>query len=281
MKIAHFDKSYAIKESAKLVDDAIQVPEVGQRISTKKSKIEGIIEQVDTNKVFYRTDSGKLMKSLIENVYVIEDWARPKPDNHLMTAYKKSLSEFNDVDDADEESDKPHGLYMDGKLRKTYSSRTKAENVKNRDPKFKDAVIKELIEAGINRCAPDDISHEHDLDDVYDKWKGDVVKVQERGPYSDKFSKMIESNFDSIINEISKSTLGSYIKKASKDVADRSNEVGYNAGKKSAKYNTSDESDKEVKRHRGISKAVDKLTSVPVSSGNRRDDAEYVDYKDN
>ena len=84
------------------------------------------------------------------------------------------------------------------------------------------------------------------------------------------------------VNEISKSTLGSYIKKASADVADRSNMAGWKAGTQNSKYNTSDESPKETQRHAGIGRAVDKLSKskqMPKSM-NSRDDVEDVDYRD-
>ena len=46
-----------------------------------------------------------------------------------------------------EDSDQRHGLYMNGKLIRTYNSRTEAENVKTRDSRYKDATIKKVAEA--------------------------------------------------------------------------------------------------------------------------------------
>jgi len=66
------------------------------------------------------------------------------------------------------------------------------------------------------------------------------------------------------IDEISKKTLGSYIEKASQDKADMANTTGFKAGVKQPAYNTSDESDREVKRTKGIAKAVSKLTKEEV-----------------
>lgn len=74
-----------------------------------------------------------------------------------------------------------------------------------------------------------------------------------------------------LIDELSKGTLGSYIKKASKDAADDSNHHGYKTGlknpkaissdgKHSASINNSEPSAKETKRHAGIATAVRKLT---------------------
>jgi hypothetical protein len=44
------------------------------------------------------------------------------------------------------DADQRHGLYIDGKLVKTYNSREACDNVKKRDPKFKDATIKKIAE---------------------------------------------------------------------------------------------------------------------------------------
>lgn len=45
------------------------------------------------------------------------------------------------------DADQRHGLYIDGKLVKTYNTREQADNVKRRDPRFKDATIKKIAEA--------------------------------------------------------------------------------------------------------------------------------------
>ena len=42
------------------------------------------------------------------------------------------------------DSDQRHGLYLNGKLVATHSTRQQAENVKKRDLKFKDAEIKKI-----------------------------------------------------------------------------------------------------------------------------------------
>lgn len=44
------------------------------------------------------------------------------------------------------DADQRHGLYIDGKLVKTYNSREACDNVKRRDPKFKSATIKKIAE---------------------------------------------------------------------------------------------------------------------------------------
>lgn len=83
-----------------------------------------------------------------------------------------------------EDSDQRHGLYVDGKLVKTYSTKEQADNVKKRDPKFKSATVKKIAEGsmgGINRCAPsNDVSYEKILDEVNKKWieETSVQKLQ-------------------------------------------------------------------------------------------------------
>ena len=106
---------------------------------------------------------------------------------------------------------------------------------------------------GVNRCAPStDVSYDEILNDVTDKWRGDTVKVKETIPYNRQMA-------EDIITELDKSTLGSYIKKASRDVADTSSGEGFKAAKKNPTYNTADDTPKEKKRLAGIGRAADKL----------------------
>lgn len=46
----------------------------------------------------------------------------------------------------DSDADQRHGLYVNGKLVRTYNTKDEAENVKRRDPKFKDATVKKIAE---------------------------------------------------------------------------------------------------------------------------------------
>lgn len=66
------------------------------------------------------------------------------------------------------------------------------------------------------------------------------------------------------IDELKKSTLGSYIQKASASAAEAGNEAGFKAGAKQPKYNTSDTTHTEKKRAAGIATAVKKLTKEDV-----------------
>ena len=62
------------------------------------------------------------------------------------------------------------------------------------------------------------------------------------------------------LDELKKSTLASYVKKAHKDATYHSNAAGFVAGVKQPKYNTSDDTPQEKKREKGIERALDKLT---------------------
>jgi hypothetical protein len=62
------------------------------------------------------------------------------------------------------------------------------------------------------------------------------------------------------LDEVSKTTLVSYIKKAAKSAAEAGNEAGFKAGVKQPKYNVSDETPTEIKRHKGIALAARKLS---------------------
>jgi hypothetical protein len=61
------------------------------------------------------------------------------------------------------------------------------------------------------------------------------------------------------VDEISKDTLGSYVKKAHQDVVDRATSSSFQSGKAGDKYNKADVSGKEQQREKGISRAIDRL----------------------
>jgi hypothetical protein len=65
---------------------------------------------------------------------------------------------------------------------------------------------------------------------------------------------------ESKVNELNKSTLGSYVKKAGQDIVDRSSSASFKSGAAGDKYNKADTSDKEARREKGIDRALSKLT---------------------
>lgn len=75
------------------------------------------------------------------------------------------------------------------------------------------------------------------------------------------------------IDEVSKTTLVSYIKKAARSAAEAGNVAGFKAGRKQPKYNVSDETPTEIKRHRGIALAARKLSEAITMKGSIDQDA--------
>lgn len=67
------------------------------------------------------------------------------------------------------------------------------------------------------------------------------------------------------VDEVSKATMANYISKAAKDVGYEANLTGFKAGQKTKGYNPTDETPRETKRHKGIARALKKLTGVKVS----------------
>lgn len=84
-----------------------------------------------------------------------------------------------------EDPDQRHGLFLNGKLVKTYNTKEEADNIAKRDPRFAGAIIKKIAEtlgAGINRSAPAQaVSYEHVLDEISaNKPGGRALSYQDR-----------------------------------------------------------------------------------------------------
>ena len=62
------------------------------------------------------------------------------------------------------------------------------------------------------------------------------------------------------VDEVSKATLGRYVKLAGADVADRASSSSYKSGAAGDKYNKADPSRQEANRERGIDRAITRLT---------------------
>ena len=70
----------------------------------------------------------------------------PKVNNSAAEGYEVS-KKTGQMGRNDSDKDQRHGLYVNGKLVKTYNSRDEAENVKKRDSRFKTATIKKIAES--------------------------------------------------------------------------------------------------------------------------------------
>lgn len=92
-------------------EDADQVPEIGNVIRTKKSDIEGKVERLGNNEVFFRLADGRLMKTPLDNVIVIEKLADEDDEileatglsNDLLARYKTAAGK--DASNADKKGD--------------------------------------------------------------------------------------------------------------------------------------------------------------------------------
>lgn len=205
MKITQFDKSPTIKQIQEsvtpIIEDADQVPEPGQVIRTKKSQIEGKVEKIGrNNEVFFRLADGRLMKTAIENVIVIEKLADEDEEimeNELDEVSNELLSKYRTAAGKDATAADKKGNYEKGTKR--FKGIVKATNKQFSNDARKTT---EGTMGGISRCAPAyDVSHQDELDDVYDTWKGDTTKVKETGSYADRLTSILEAGFEDILNQ--------------------------------------------------------------------------------
>ena len=79
------------------------------------------------------------------------------------------------------------------------------------------------------------------------------------------------------IDELSKGTLGSYINKAAKDMSYEANAAGFKEGVKKPMYNASEDTPKEIKREKGISTAVKKLTKEETDMSEKLTYTQFVE----
>lgn len=75
--------------------------------------------------------------------------SRPERGHTTESRYKYDKKTGQMAHD-NEDPDQRHGLYVDGKLVKTVNGHDAAQNLKNRDPRFKDATVKKIAESGID-----------------------------------------------------------------------------------------------------------------------------------
>ena len=63
-----------------------------------------------------------------------------------------------------DDPDQRHGLYLNGKLVKTYDTREQAENMKKRSPMYKDATIKKIAESKVGKDKEAEFRLNHEID---------------------------------------------------------------------------------------------------------------------
>jgi hypothetical protein len=172
-------------------EDSDEIPEVGDVIRTKRNEMEGKVESISGNEVFFRIDDGRLMKTPVTNVITITklaDCDAPMMEAELNEISREVHSKYKKTNEAkfefdkktggmkkdDSDPDQRHGLYLNGKLSKTYNTKQEADNVKKRDPKYKEATVKKIAEGsmgGINRVPNLALKYDKVLDEVKDRWK--------------------------------------------------------------------------------------------------------------
>ena len=106
-------------------------------------------------------------------------------------------------------------------------------------------------------------------------WKG-YEKKGMKTMFGKRYPNCVKKEETEVVNEVSKKTLGNYIKKASTDLATRSIKHGMTGGtEKGGDPDSPKNVEKINKRHSGIMKATDKLTEddmkgMSVKSGHKR-----------
>lgn len=75
--------------------DSVEVPEVGDQIRTTKGQVTGVVEKIsESGEVFFRIHDGRLMKTRVDNVTVIEKII----DDEMVEAIKFAPGSYPDVD---------------------------------------------------------------------------------------------------------------------------------------------------------------------------------------
>jgi hypothetical protein len=144
MKISQFDSEKLLKVpvNAPVVEDAEQVPEPGDAVRTRKMQMDGRCEKVEGDLVYFRLEDGRLMKSPITNISVVEKLADGMAGGVVGGV-------------AGAVATKSPGGAMAGY---------------NIGSDIEDSITKEGY-GGINRSAPaQDVSYEHVLDEVMQEW---------------------------------------------------------------------------------------------------------------
>lgn len=166
----------------------VEKPVVGDVIRTKRTEMEGKVVKVspDGQQIVFQTEDGRTLKVPYWSVTVITklaDCDKPMMEQifkEVLTKYKKETTneakfeyskKTGKMEKNDADPDQRHGLYLNGKLSKTYNTKEEAKNVKARDPKYKTATIKKIAEGIVSRnfCEDDndDDDHLHPTDYFY------------------------------------------------------------------------------------------------------------------
>lgn len=75
---------------------------------------------------------------------------------------------------------------------------------------------------------------------------------------------------EALVSEISKASLGRYVKANAEDQLQRASSASFQSGQAGDKYNKADVSDKDKKRQQGMDRAVSKLTKETIDADQKR-----------
>lgn len=118
-------ETYDRLSSNTVEEDVSEIPEIGDTIRTKKMQMEGKVERVDTNRsgyeeVFFRIADGRLMKTPVENVVVIEklsDADQYSTENQLDEVSSDLLARYKSAAGASAREADRRGDYATGNKR--------------------------------------------------------------------------------------------------------------------------------------------------------------------
>ena len=106
----------------------------------------------------------------------------------------------------------------------------------------------------------------------------EIFNVQDLEGYTYDQLLAVSTDDTDRVDEISKQTLGSYVKKANDQSRYDANRSGFVAGKSATGYNDTEETKLEKKRSSGIAKAIDRLTKESVQSDVSKDSFNEINY---
>lgn len=208
----------------------------------KTGKSEHLGEEVELDETRSLEDKIKVAKEIyaekLKSATSPADRAQAKEDHENLI---KKLSESESLDEAHEYMWKIEGGIGKGKV---FGDKSTTVDDHLSAMKYHSQEYQKAVEEKRNTDA-----QRHGM--KYHKHKDQIERLGDVGNYRKEGVEL---------DEVSKTTLVSYIKKAARSAAEAGNEAGFKAGAKQPKYNVSDETPTEIKRHKGIALAARKLS---------------------
>ncbi len=134
---------------------------------------------------------------------------------------------------------------------------------------FNDKALKSVADA-VSKVLTQESSHGTEPKDEKEKKLAALAHPKDKVTHKDVLvgRGVLKKEEAENLNELKKSTLGSYVRKAMQDREDSVSASSFRSGEAGDKYNTSDETRPEANRAKGINRALNKLT---------KEDAETVE----